>query len=113
MRVDLGDGQWAEVKEPGELRRSDQKAALRASSLVIDPDTQTVHLNGANDQDMADALLERIITSWSFPNAINKQSLGQLSLDQGDKLQEAIKPHLELISAKVDPGKRDTDPTEG
>ena len=113
MRVDLGEGQWAEIKEVSELRRSDQKAALRASSLVIDPDTKTVSLNGANDQDMADALLERIITSWSFPNAVNKQTLGQLSLEQGDKLQEAIKPHLELISAKVDPAKRDTDPTEG
>ena len=113
MRVDLGKGQWAELKEVSELRRSDQKAVLKASTLTIDPESQTVQLSGSNDQDMADALLERIITSWSFPNAVNKQSLGQLSLDQGDKLQEAIKPHLELITVKVDPAKRDTDPTEG
>ena len=113
MRVELGDGQWAELKEVDQLRRSDQKAALRAMNLTIDPETKTVIQNGVNDLDMADALLERIITSWSFPNAINKQSLGQLSLEQGDKLQEAVKPHLDLIAQKVDPGKKDTDPTEG
>ena len=113
MRVDLGDGQWAELKEVDQLRRSDQKAALRAMNLTIDPETKTVIQSGANDLDMADALLERVITSWSFPNAINKQSLGQLSLEQGDKLQEAVKPHLDLIAQKVDPAKKDTDPTEG
>lgn len=113
MRVDLGEDQWAELKEVGELRRSDKKAVLRVSTLVIDPETKLVTVSGDNDEEMADALLERIITSWSFPNAINKQSLGQLSLAQGDKLQEACKPYLEVIAKNVDPAKRDTDPTGG
>ena len=56
MRVDLGDGQWAELKEVDQLRRSDQKAALRAMNLTIDPETKTVIQNGVNDLDMADAV---------------------------------------------------------
>jgi len=115
MRVDLGDGQWAELKELAELNRGDKKATLRASTIELDPVAGKGYVSGANDEDQADALLCRIVTNWSFPQPLpskSPKSLDVLSIAQGDKLQEAVKPYLELINGKVDPGKRDTDPTE-
>jgi hypothetical protein len=116
MRVELPEGQWAEIRGPETLRRKDEKAVLRTSTLVIDPDTRTAIVNGANDQDMEDAMLARVITEWSFPIPLpcaDPESLGQLTLEQAHVLAGAVKPHLELITVSVDPNKRDSDPTAG
>lgn len=115
MRVELPDG-WAELRDPETLTRGDQKAVLKASKLEIDPEAGVARVDGSNDEDMQDAMLARVITSWSFPLPLPSKvpgSLNKLSIAQGKALGEAVKPHLELITTKVDPGKRDTDPTAG
>src|SRR5215469_57786 len=116
MRVELPEGQWAEIKDPEQLRRKDEKAVLRASSFSVDPVAGTGIIGGSNDQDMEDAMLARVITQWSFPLPLpcaDPESLDQLSLDQAPTLAKAVKPHLELISTVVDPTKKDSDPTAG
>lgn len=115
MRVEFPSG-WAELKEANELNRGDQKAVLRATTLEIDPDKGVARVGGANDEDMQDALLARVIKDWSLPLPLpgrNPGSLDQLSIEQAKALGEAVKPYLELITDKVDPSKKDTDPTAG
>ena len=116
MRVDLGEDQWADLRELGELRRADQKAVLRSTTMEIDPAEGKAFINGAADEDQVDALMERIITNWSLPLPLPSQdpkSLGKLTMAQGDALADAAKPYLEAINVKVDPAKKGTDPTEG
>jgi hypothetical protein len=116
MRVELPEDQWAELKEPGELRRADEKAVLRVSTLTIDPESKTAIVGGANDQDMEDAMLARAVKQWSFPFPLpcaDPDSMGKLSIEQAHALAAAVKPHLQLITASIDPGKRDSDPTAG
>lgn len=116
MHVDLGEDQWAELREPGELRRADKMAVLEHVDLEISPDERRVFVNGAADDKQVDALLERVITNWSLPFPLPKDdpaSMGKLTLDQGDRLAEAVKPYMQLILGKVDPGQRGTDPTAG
>jgi hypothetical protein len=116
MRVDLGEGQWAELKELNQLTRGDKKAVLRATTMELDPSEGKAYISGANDEDQADALMRRIVVEWSFPMPLpssDPKVLDRLSLEQGDRLQEAVKPYLELINTKVDPAKKGTDPTAG
>ena len=116
MRVELPEDQWAEIREPGELRRADEKAVLRVSTLTIDPETRTASVGGANDQDMEDAMLARVVTGWSFPMPLPKDdpdSLGKLTIAQAHGLAEAVKPHLELITKSVNPADKKSDPTAG
>lgn len=116
MRIDLGDGNWAELRELDELRRADQKAVLRSTEMEIDPAEGKAYVNGAADQDQVDALMERIITNWSLPLPLpskDRHSLGKLTMAQGDALDEAAAPYLDAINQKVDPAKKGTDPTEG
>jgi hypothetical protein len=116
MRAELPDNNWAELREPGELRRADEKAVLRVSTLTINPETKKAEVNGANDQDMEDAMLARVVTNWSFPFPLPKddpESLDKLTLDQAHALAEAVKPHLALVTSREDPSKKGTDPTEG
>jgi hypothetical protein len=116
MRVELPDSQWAELKEPGELRRADEKAVLRVSTLTIDPESKTALIGGANDQDMEDAMLARVVKQWSFDFPLpcaDPDSMGKLSIEQAHVLAAAVKPHLQLITATIDPTKRNSDPTAG
>jgi hypothetical protein len=114
MRVELGGPDWAEIKEPGELRHADRKAVLRVSVMEISPEDKRAYVNGANDEEMRDELLKRVVTNWSLPlplPSLDADSLGRLTLDQADKLAEAVKPHMDLIVNRQDPTRRGTDPT--
>jgi hypothetical protein len=116
MRVELPEDQWAEIKEVGELRRADEKAVLRVSKLTIDPETKTAIVGGANDQDLEDAMLARVVKQWSFDFPLpcaDPDSMGKLTVEQAHALAAAVKPHLQLITATIDPTKRDSDPTAG
>src|SRR5215472_16282823 len=116
MRVEIPDGQWAEIRGPETLTRKDEKHVLKASTVTIDPESRTVMTSGAESQILEDAMLARVITDWSFPHPLpiaQPGSLDLLSLDQAHALAEAVRPHLELITVKLDPGKKDSDPTAG
>lgn len=58
MRVELTNGNWAELKEPETLRNRDRKALL----LAIDG----IEGNVAKALAMSDALLERLVVEWSL-----------------------------------------------
>lgn len=115
MRVELPDGQWAEVAEVDELRSGDRKAVLRATNVEIH-DGGVAFVGGAQDDDARDACLARVVRNWSFelplPGA-DPESLDKLPIKQALALGEAIKPHMDLIFNRVDPSKRGTDPTSG
>src|SRR6185437_10142997 len=106
-----------------ELRDKDRKAVNRTLTLEIDPVTQLPVIPGSMDDDMRDALLQRIVTGWSFENlplpkddpgnpaTDEPGSLDKLTIQDARLLHEAIKPHMLLITGQEDPNKPGTDPT--
>lgn len=115
MRVELDAENWAEITPADELRSGDRRAVNRAVRIELDDNRQPI-LTGAMNDDMRDALLKRVVRDWSLPFPIpekDAKSLDKLTLKQEDALNEATKPHMDLVTGQVDPAKRDTDPTEG
>lgn len=116
IRIELPDGEWAEVKDLEDLRDGDRKALNKAVSLSVtaDEDDQMGHLSGSYEDDMYDALLVRVVTNWSLKMHIpsrHKKVLDDLTLDQARALREGVKPHYDLLTETVDPAKPGTDPT--
>jgi len=113
VQVQLGGPDWAEIAEPSELRNGDRKAVNKTIRLQMDEDGSRT-IGGDYEDLMRDALLKRIVRNWSLPFPVPKddpESLDKLTLEQADVLAKAVQPHLDLINGKVDPTKKDSDPT--
>src|SRR5258708_2435013 len=99
MRVELPEGQWAEVADIETLRDGDRKAVNRAISVSADENNRPV-LSGDYADKMTDALLVRICHDWSLPFPPPSQdptSLDKLTMGQARVLHEAIKDHMALV----------------
>ncbi len=103
MRVDLPDGQWAELLEPSDLRAGDMKAMRRDQSL-LGVDATMGWWDGARD-----VLLRRVITGWSLDLPLPKDlpgteeeagSLDRMTIPAYQALINAIEPHIALINGE-------------
>lgn len=114
MQVSLGGTDWADIKEVSELRRADRNAVNKTIVFEADTGTQRPVLRASLDDDMATAVLTRVIDNWSLPLPLpsaDPASLDKLTLEQDDKLREAIQPHLDAIRGREAPVKGNPDPT--
>lgn len=112
MRIEIGDGQWAEITPVEQLTRLDRKAVNAA--IVFEQNGGSPVVRASMDDDMATALLARVCTDWSLPwppPAADPSSLDKLSLDQDDALRKAIQPHITAILGKNAPVPGNETPT--
>jgi hypothetical protein len=112
MRVDIGGGQWAEIKPVSELARADRMAVRE----VIEYETDGKHLvyRASSDDKAAAACLARVCTDWSLPlppPSTDITSLDRLSLDQDDALRASVEEHLKAIQGKNAPLQENPVPT--
>ncbi|WP_327088534.1 hypothetical protein OIE66_40500 [Nonomuraea sp. NBC_01738] len=106
MRIDLPDGQWADLLEPSDMRSGDLKAYRAA--VPADDNPLTVGILDA----MKDELLRRVIVAWSLDLPLPKDlpgtpeeagSLDRVPIPVYKVLEDAIEPHVALINADPDP----------
>lgn len=116
MRIDLPDSNWAEVRDPDDLFEDDRRAVARRAIVEFNPATKTRIMRGDIDGEMGDALLERIITAWSYPFKVpakDPTALGKLRISHARALRDAISPHFKVINGTEDDESDDAeDPTE-
>lgn len=115
MRVDLPDGQWAELLDPGDLRAGDLKAMRRHQVLGT---TTTM----AEVDTTRDVLLTRVVTAWSLDLPLPKDlpgsddeagSLDRLTIPTYQALVSAIDPHFDLISGEAGPDPKPSSESAG
>lgn len=102
MRVELSSGEWIEIRE--KLSAGDKFAVQGAIEMTTENGKQTYSGGLAND--MRNALLIRIITSWSYSgipvpsqHIAGVHILGEvLSIDDYNELMTAIEPLMDKIS---------------
>jgi hypothetical protein len=102
MRVELPRDEYAEFRDLADLKGGDAKAIRRATKFRVEDGVLNEITMGLQDDQM-DALLCRIITSWSLqlyglPMA-DPSSLDEIPLDTYNALCEAAKPYKEAIDA--------------
>jgi hypothetical protein len=125
VRISLDPENWAELKEVTELRRADRAAVNKRVVINFDDEGNRI-IYGSMDDDMAEAVIEHVVTEWSLPFPVpgknphrpatatapeNPGSLSFLTLEQDDALRKAVQPHLDAINGRSAPVKENPDPT--
>lgn len=116
MRVPIDDKNWAELTPVGELTKLHRTAVNEFLTSEYDPATGRLVIRASVDDQMAAALLHLICTDWSFPFAppsADPASLNRLTLQQDEKLREAIQPHINAIKGLNAPVPENEVPTPG
>ena len=112
MRVEIGEGQWAEIKPVSELTRADRVAVNEV--ITYDTDGKTLVYKASSDDNAAAAILGRVCTDWSLPlppPAVDIKSLDSLSLAQDDALRASVEEHLKAVQGKNAPLQENPVPT--
>lgn len=113
MHVQLDGDNWAELKEVADLRRPDRQAVNKTIVVNTDADGKPI-IKASLDDDMATATLVHVVDNWSLPwplPSVDPKSLDKLTLEQDDKLREAIQPHIDAIRGREAPVKSNEVPT--
>ena len=114
MRVDIGGGQWAEIKPVSELTREDRVAVNDVITYEGDRETGHLVVRASSDDHAAAAILGRVCTDWSLPlppPTEDIKSLNRLSLAQDDALRASVEEHLKAIQGKNAPLEENPVPT--
>lgn len=119
IRVALNDAeegqQYAMIKDTSELNAGDRRAIRGAVPLTLGSDGKTAIYPGDYDDQMKNALLARIITEWNLSHSVPRGDVSvfdKLSIDQVDRLYDAVQAHVEFLNKKVaNPAQPGTDPT--
>jgi hypothetical protein len=84
-RVDLGDGEWVDVKKlsVGEIRR------MRSESRNVVPEPGE-DKDEAEGKALSDIALQAAIKGWSDPTPINPESVSDLPYDCVPKILDAL-----------------------
>jgi hypothetical protein len=125
MRIDLPGGQWAELKDPGDLTGADQDDYFDAYDALIaaqpqpeprpDPANPAVmldpprpRLTNASARALRDKLLEMAITAWSYDHIpLPYTAAGakrQLPVRACNALYEAARPLDDALSGTEEDG---------
>jgi hypothetical protein len=104
-RVELPDGQWAELKDADDLTGEDEvkvRAAVKLTGAGSSQDDSGDKADGftataAGTTLMEYMMLARVITSWSLPQPINAINIRALRLSQLRPLKAAIRDHMEAL----------------
>jgi hypothetical protein len=99
-RIELPSGNWIEYRE--KLMAAD-KFAVQNSIILTISDEKGTDVTGGLQNNMRNALLTQIITSWSFDVPIPSVNAGgdigmTLDLDDYNAIQAAVEPLMEKIS---------------
>ncbi len=114
MRIELGNGQYADVLEVDDLRDGHRTKVNAAIQLRVDPDTKQVIIPGDMDDAMRRALYGEIITGWNLNYPVpgkRPDSLDHLTFDQADALRKGTEKHFKAVRGTED--EENADPTGG
>lgn len=96
-----GVEQWADIRAVSTMRAGDAKALRKSVRLMLDANGEWDRTFTAGDpDDRVDALLARVIVTWSYdlPNPkADPGSLDEIPPDAWDALAQAVEPHLEAL----------------
>lgn len=100
MRVELQDGQWAELRD--QLTAGDRRMAKSAIAFTItDEGSRTI--SAELEENVYYALLRRMIVLWSFPQPLPRDAvdwegvLDNMKIEDLETLAAAVKPHYDRI----------------
>lgn len=118
IRVALNDkeegAEWALLKDVRELNAGDRRAARGAVATTLGTDGKTLVYPGDYDDQLRNAVLSRVIKDWNLTKPVPHGDVtvfDELSIEQIDRLYDAVQPHIDYFNGVPNPTQKDTDPT--
>jgi len=119
------DGAWVELKDLLDVRARDRKKVMSVLTAGVQMDINTGGINAdsakvlqAYESGIPEAVAALLITAWEIPYSpdaklpsIDVDSIGDLRLDDYDRLMEIIKPAVDLLMARPPSPDDYADPT--
>ena len=102
MRLELPDGQWAELAEPRKVPERKRRpyttaAASMGPATMVDPATGAVRIDSAETKEQMDAVLDALIlalvVAWSYGVEVTLEAVQDLPGDAYDALRNACLEH--------------------
>lgn len=112
VKIDLPNGDWAEIREANRLTGGDRRAYKAAIKFQVSTDGAMQEISGDIQERQRNAVLRRLITSWAVKNPDSGQMypipvaqnpddpypvLDEIPLEIYDILIEAITPHMDRL----------------
>lgn len=97
------DEVWAEIADVKDLLSGDVKAARKAVKIFIDDQAGTRTYDAGQEDEIADVMLRRCITNWTFLLPLPSEdpsSLDKVPPAAYELLKEAVAEHVALINAR-------------
>jgi hypothetical protein len=98
MRVELKDGNWADLRE--EMTGGDRRAGKAAIKLTISEDGSR-EITGELEEKVKYVLLRRLILNWSYPPPLPRDAvdweatLDNLPIEDIEKLGDFVQPYYD------------------
>ena len=119
------DGAWVELRDLLDVRARDRRKVTAAMTAGVSVDIETGRIAAdsarvmqAFETDAPEAVAALLITAWEIPYmpdaklpSIDPESVGELRLDDYDRLMEIIKPAVSLLLARRPSPDDHADPT--
>lgn len=113
VRVELPNGNWAEIRDADRLTGGDRRAFKAAIKFKVSQDGGAQEISGDVQERQRNAVLRRLITAWAVTNPATGQMfpipiaqdpddpnpvLDEIPLEIYDVLIDAIEQHMERLS---------------
>jgi hypothetical protein len=99
VQITLPSGNTVDIRDA--LTAKDKFRVQAAVRLSLDTATGLQESSGSILNDMRNALLQQIITAWSFPGvaipSVNPNTLDEMALDDYNALAEGVEPLLDKV----------------
>lgn len=106
MRIDLGGGDWADLKDPALVTNGDRKAAL-AYYMSHTGDAEGVAPHAwAGQCILLDGYLKTMVENWSFEMPVPSTDVGvmdRLPLEKANRLYAAVQPLMDATRPDFTP----------
>lgn len=107
MRIELPEGNWAEIRDVDDLYDEDRKKVLGALTFTLDLESRTRLYRGDTDEAMVDAMLRLVVENWSYTHLAipgkNPNSLGKLKIAHARALREGVAKHMKVVLGTDEP----------
>ncbi|MFC5184369.1 hypothetical protein [Actinomadura harenae] len=99
MRIDLPDGQWAEIMPVDRMPARVRRRVRSVLGVDVDPEGKShMAMSAAIGDEMKTALLAEVITAWSYDQPINRDTVEELPISAYDQLAEAAEEHQAAVN---------------
>lgn len=108
MRIDLPDGQWAEITPVDKLTARVRREVKAVLGIDIGADGKPhVEMTSALPEEMKTALIAAVVTAWSYEQPVTPDAVWDLPLAAYDQLADAVAEHEAAVNFSREAPKAD------